>query len=369
MSKYGAVLNTSKPNRKMLGKSIIDDIEEQIVSGKLAPGAALLSAKAIAQQYSVSAITANRAIAELASRKLVYRVQGSGTFVSDISKSQKGLSIGLGFEYFAKSVLQSINPVFDRSVKSAASKLLSAGIDLRYLLLESLTESSCSLLESLDGLLVLRRYVNDLTLPLLQKCKKPVVVFMHEKVDDIPFNQVTADMQSGVDDAVYHLCENGAKKIFLVSRKSSTHLARKEIFYKACLKFGIKKRDVVEITKECPYGDQGRLTGQIIAKEILQCGCRDAAVFSTGGFIAFGIWDIFSELTTKPAIPLVTIDDLEADGLLLSDKPVLSAVSIPRKGVSDRASELIAESIKSTNRELCSIRVPSVFTVRDSSIK
>ncbi len=58
-------------------------IEQMVRSGELQPGMQLPSEREIAEQFSVSRVTARQALDELVSGGIAYRVQGRGTFVAE----------------------------------------------------------------------------------------------------------------------------------------------------------------------------------------------------------------------------------------------------------------------------------------------
>lgn len=62
-------------------KQVADELRDRIVSGELAPGAALPSVRALAQQYEVTNVTASRAVDLLRSEGLADTQPGRGTFV------------------------------------------------------------------------------------------------------------------------------------------------------------------------------------------------------------------------------------------------------------------------------------------------
>jgi len=62
-------------------KQVADELRDAIVSGQLAPGAAVPSVRALAQQYEVTNVTASRAVDLLRSEGLVDTQLGRGTFV------------------------------------------------------------------------------------------------------------------------------------------------------------------------------------------------------------------------------------------------------------------------------------------------
>jgi GntR family transcriptional regulator len=66
-----------------LYQQIIDGLKREVSGGRLAPGAALPSFRALAEDLLVSVITVKRAYEELEREGIIYRRQGLGTFVAD----------------------------------------------------------------------------------------------------------------------------------------------------------------------------------------------------------------------------------------------------------------------------------------------
>lgn len=62
---------------------IVDGIKREISEGRLKPGTALPSFRALAEELLVSLITVKRAYQELENEGIIFRKQGLGTFVSD----------------------------------------------------------------------------------------------------------------------------------------------------------------------------------------------------------------------------------------------------------------------------------------------
>ncbi|WP_057002266.1 GntR family transcriptional regulator [Agrilactobacillus composti] len=69
--------------KKSLYQIIIDDLSQAIASGQLPVNAKVPTEQELAQQYQVSRITSKRALNDLEQAGLIYRKQGSGSFVAD----------------------------------------------------------------------------------------------------------------------------------------------------------------------------------------------------------------------------------------------------------------------------------------------
>jgi GntR family transcriptional regulator len=66
-----------------LYQQIVDGLKREVSEGRLAPGTALPSFRALAEDLLVSVITVKRAYEELEREGIIYRRQGLGTFVSE----------------------------------------------------------------------------------------------------------------------------------------------------------------------------------------------------------------------------------------------------------------------------------------------
>jgi GntR family transcriptional regulator len=66
-----------------LYQQIVDAIKREVAAGRLGPGSALPSFRALAEELLVSLITVKRAYEELEREGIIYRRQGLGTFVAE----------------------------------------------------------------------------------------------------------------------------------------------------------------------------------------------------------------------------------------------------------------------------------------------
>ena len=66
-----------------LYRQVVDAVKREVAEGRLRPGAALPSFRALAEDLLVSVITVKRAYEELEREGVIYRKQGLGTFVAE----------------------------------------------------------------------------------------------------------------------------------------------------------------------------------------------------------------------------------------------------------------------------------------------
>lgn len=79
--------------KKALYSVIVDHLLDSIRTSELRPGDQIPTEQALAQTFNVSRITTNRAVKELEQMGYVYRVQGKGTFVTDVGGRDKDVSV------------------------------------------------------------------------------------------------------------------------------------------------------------------------------------------------------------------------------------------------------------------------------------
>jgi DNA-binding GntR family transcriptional regulator len=73
---------------KLVWQQVAEDIEAEIASGALAPGAKMPTELEMASQYGVSRVTVRRAVKDLAERDLLVVVHGRGTFIAQPTPPQ-----------------------------------------------------------------------------------------------------------------------------------------------------------------------------------------------------------------------------------------------------------------------------------------
>ena len=80
MAVYDRGMHPADDKRALFAR-VVDDIVDQIRTGKLAPGDVLPTSRKMADLYDVASMTAQRALRELQTMGLTYGVVGKGTFV------------------------------------------------------------------------------------------------------------------------------------------------------------------------------------------------------------------------------------------------------------------------------------------------
>lgn len=194
--------------KQPLYKKIYSELHEAIVEGRLAPGSRVPTEKELSEQYQVSRITSKRALTELEQNQLIYRVQGSGSFVREL-KEKKATGRILFVLPFANDLslgnfTEGIYPV----MQEHGFELLMTPVDY----LEKTT--AAELMQEFDGLI----YYASNTFSyydLLFECaeKHFPIVTLDKKLHEFDFPAVMPDNFQGGQLATEHLLALGHQRI------------------------------------------------------------------------------------------------------------------------------------------------------------
>lgn len=218
-----------------LYQRISDDLKEKIVSGHFQIGDQLPTEKELSDSYSVSRITAKRALNELEHLGLVSRTRGKGTFVQSPHKqknySSKRVLFVIPFEgIFLGNFNQGLVPTLNNSDTTVFITYAS------YLK----ENTAADIIENFDGLiyypLSTSQYLDILLELFLQHFP---VVLLDKQIYDFQFPCVSSDNFNGGEQATQALLELGHQRIaFLVSNENHhPHTTRNRYLgYIKCLK-------------------------------------------------------------------------------------------------------------------------------------
>jgi len=353
--------------RRLLTTELYAEIRKDIVTGTLKAGDPILSTRQLTDKYKVSPLTVNKAIGKLVGEGLVYRVHGSGTYVSE-KMALKPLNIGLAF-VLPEGDRNTIDRVYGELRNPASELLKSRNCNIRHIAGSELSyrESFESMLTELDGLIISKWLLDDRISSILKKHKKAVVVVQHEKILTEDLSQVIPDIRNGYAKALAHLESFGSGRLVLTGFEDNR--TRKNTFYMCAEDARLSREDIYECMASREIGDLGRLAGRKAAKQIFR-NEKNPRIFSTSDFVSFGILDMAAEMGLEPGVDfkLVSYDDLEGQGVLPFEDAILSSVSFPRKEISSAAAKLVLQLIEEGQDNCHIVRVPTELKLRRSSM-
>lgn len=194
--------------KEPLYKQIYDALHDAIQTGELAPGSRVPTEKELSAQYQVSRITSKRALTELEQNHLIYRVQGSGSFVSqqNTRKATEKILFVLPFanDLSLGNFTEGIYPV----MQEFGYELLMTPADY----LEKTTPQD--LMQAFDGMIYYASNTSSYY-DLLFACQQhdfPVVT-LDKQLHDFPFPAILPDNFEGGHLAASHLLALGHQRI------------------------------------------------------------------------------------------------------------------------------------------------------------
>jgi DNA-binding LacI/PurR family transcriptional regulator len=355
----------------MRSQDIAENIRTEIAQKKLVHGSPIMSSRDIARHYKVSMLTANRALNRLVDENILYRVQGSGTYVKGVSSVPRSLNIG-----YCETLTHNSDP----GVHAASGVLVDsclAGfrkknctvkiIPYQDLIKRDLAEKA---FDGMDGLLVSSSYIDEKTMPFFETFKGPVTVYRNEFIGDWPFNQVIPDLATGMLETVRRIDREKISGVIVVSSQHSNADARMHEFIRQAEAAGIAREKIEVINVSLQIGDNGRLSGYRAGRKLLP-DCRGKFIFCTSDFITFGLIDAMHENGMIPGkdVQLVSYDNLEGYGMIPYEHPIITSVDFPKDEVAHRAAELLITQIESNDNCLHIIKVPTHLVIRETGLQ
>ena len=349
-------------------RDIADYIRAEINQKRLKPDTAVLSARAFASKFNVSTLTANRALNKLVNEGVLYRVQGSGTFIKG-THSTSSMVIGIADisaeqntpgEYAASGIF----------LDSCLMQLSKYDCKVKYLSYRDFCEFDRmpELLNSTDGLIISASYIDKKTEKIFEKYKGILTFYRNEYILDMPCNQVIPDLDTGLMEAFSGISPDDYDGIIIIGAEHSNAYARCSHFLKQALKAGFKKADIIEehlITSTVNARMQGRQTALKMLKQF-----RNKLVFCASDLIAFGLIDAVQENNITPGkdFDLVSYDNLEAYGMHPFMEPSLTTIDHPKREIARKAVELTVAAVKKNDNCQHIVKVPTHLIIRQTGL-
>ena len=358
-------------DKKRLGAKGLAEILRREVRGKgMTPGTPVMSSRKLADHYEVSLLTANRALNHLVDEKLLYRVQGSGTYVNGPT-GKRLWNVGIVDVMpspdspgdFASDGVWSV-ACFETLRKSCAR--------LRHVSYPEIKSwvSTPYALDEFDGLIVASTHVDNFTIPLLQKFKGALVIYRCEDILDIPCNQVLPEMHPAFAEAAELIVkQREIKNVMIVSTEGAHAERRVALFISALRHAGF---DPMQLSLEklgLTISDKGQMAGGRFVRSLLKRNEElPDLIYTTSDFIAIGMVEAFEEAHIKVGseIRILGFDNIEGYGLVSERGEFLSSIDLPRRRIGVEAAKLLLKNLEYPKDCWDAIKVPSSLVLRKS---
>ena len=357
-------------SKRIRVKDIADHIRDEISRKRLKAGTAVMSSRDFASKFKVSMLTANRALNKLVDEGVLYRVQGSGTFVKG-NQNTSSLVIGIADMSAEQNTpgQYASNGIF---LDSCLMQLSKYDCKVKYLSYKDFCEfeKTPALLNSIDGLVISASYFDERTKKIFEKYKGVLTLYRNESILDLSCNQVIPDLDTGFAEIFTNVSPDNYQGIIIIGAEHSNAYARCEHFLKQALKAGFKKEKVIEKHVNIDSGDNVRLKAYKSVMEIVNQFCNKL-VFCASDLIALGLIDAAKEKGIDPGkdFDLVSYDNLEAYGMHPYVEPFLTTIDYPKKEIARKAVELTVTAVKKNDRCQHIIKVPTHLIIRETGLK
>lgn len=201
--------------KKPLYQEILQDLKQDILSGKYLVEDKLPTELELSEKYQVSRITSKRALVELENEGLIYRLRGKGSFVKGQTKNQTETikndilfimpfpdNTGLGD--YTKGILRCLDQTDYRLIVQPHQFLSSTAID------EIIGEYAGIIYYPTNN-------HSNLDLLFSLHLNKVPTILLDKEFDSLPFTAVVADNQQGGFEATELLLKQGHQKIAFLS--------------------------------------------------------------------------------------------------------------------------------------------------------
>lgn len=208
---------------KPLYKKIYQDLKKDILTGVYEEEGQIPTELELAESYGVSRITSKRALVELETEDLIYRVRGKGSFVK---KREKGICVSTsdnllfvmpfaqneGFGNYAEGILETLKDT-DYRLHMQPHEWLSS-------------EKSINLKEEYAGIIYYPINTQE-SIDFLYQCQLQdiPVILLDKTIEKMNYSSVVADNESGGLLSTEHLASTGCEQILFVSGNRLTDVS------------------------------------------------------------------------------------------------------------------------------------------------
>lgn len=342
-------------------------LQQQILAGGLAPGAALPSESALCKAFGVSRITVRRALADLDADGLVRRVAGRGTFVA-ANSPRYGPSIGFLFGGLSEATFGYRNDAaFGDMIGGAAE-----GASLRnaWVLPMPLDGDDLAMalatpaMTRLDGLLVhLTRTFTEPMLRALDESGRPYVV-VKRRLSISRASSVFSNDISGAAAITSHLLESGHRRLALILGPAEIGVwdDRRVGFLAALERFDVPPEDGMLRQVGYPMDE----AGYEAALALLHDSRPPTAIFAGSDYIAVGVYRAIRECGGEPGRD-VAVAGYGANPFSAMLHPTLTTVGTSGWQFGNAAAGLVLDIIEGKVQAPSQRELPWHLEIRQSS--
>jgi GntR family transcriptional regulator, arabinose operon transcriptional repressor len=362
---------------KLLYEKIISYLRQEIQNQNYKPGDKLPTEMELANQFGVSRITSKRALADLNAEGLIYRVRGSGSFVSGIGKNKEEFITGNQVDY--SRIVPFILP-FDVSNGGIMNVVIGASrvmAEKGYILSvhccnDDINEEKEALQQFYEKKAagIIHYPISDrknLEIMNLLYLNNYPIVTIDKYYESLPISHVVSDNLTGAYEAANYLINLGHKKIAFVSdnRIEDATSIRNRYFgyckalneYKISIDERLVKTGIFE--KNCNYDK----VCEDVLKELLKYGVT--GICCINDYVASALLKKAAELdiAVPGQLSIIGFDNLEFSKYL---SVPLTTVQQNFYKIGKVAAQMLLDSIENGEHKCFKSIIPTKLVERDS---
>ena len=342
-------------------------LRQDITRNRLPANTPVSSVRALAAKHKVSTLTANRALNVLVEDNIIYRVQGSGTFVAEHQKWRSEGTTRIGLSFYpspARYLSDSYYTAFGRYHSRIIDMLKQEGHDISIISRAENEQLDIfkNTINHTNALIINKDWITDRNLEVLLEYPNPVILIDSPYIKDLPFHQVVPDYFLGFKKVIEYLKELNCRSLACAGASDTeTHSFRRNYFAQMLKRFSQNITLTDDLAIPLKEHDMGRLTGRELGKMYLARKLRPDVIFSVSDFISFGILDVLLEKNLIPGrdFKLISFDNIEAREECPFGKPMLTALNNPRQQETEETIKLLKETMASNDKTIRIIKVPA----------
>lgn len=346
-------------NRQKKYDQIAEKLRAEISSSGLKSGSMVASANELAKRFQVSALTAHKAINQLVTEGLFYRIRGSGTYL----KTKKKYRIGI-----ADSSIMPLAPetqkILNFHIDFAIEYLTAHDCEVRLIMYPEIANPQLSpeLFSNLDGLILSANYVDPQSIQIIRASGIPFVGYRYDFDPEESFSLVLYDLNQGIQEALSVIRPDvqDSPVIFYETTPSGIHT--KDLLLKH-----LRCRGIPE--------DQVRLYGVDVQTREISCyrssrvyrdELKKRLIITVNDELAFNLINAFHLENMEAGLDyrLLSIGNREAYGFRFAEEALISSIDMPMKTMAEEACRLLLHQMNTPTSCHFTVKVPTKFIMR-----
>lgn len=360
----------------LLYEKILQYLKQKISNKELLPGDRLPTEMELAQEFGVSRITSKRALEELRTQGLIYRVRGRGSFVTEPGNGKPvPEKAGTGLDY--GKVIAFVLPFscnnggMMETIKGASRVASEKGYILDIKCSNNNLEEERALLQSLYekgvGGVIFYPISDRKNLEVMTSFYMDgyPIVSIDRYYESVPVSSVVSDNQSGEYEAAKYLLRLGHRNIAFISDsriEDATSVRNRYFGYcKALKESGLEVRP--EFVKNGDFYNLLREPAMTMLQELVENGVT--AFCCINDYVAILVLQCLKDLGihVPGEASVIGFDDLDISEVAYVP---LTTVHQDMEQMGERAAGYIVESIESGKRSCVREVIPVKLVTRDS---